>query len=658
MFLDNNDGGSTGRASVFVDVGGTLATDDFADLTINNGDPGGTINSSASLTLAAGTISIGGSLDINIFNNSGGSIVGDAILSVTSSGGLTTGADSGFSIDNSIFSNEALFVGGEITSNATINLSAANISAGGGLFTFIYNDGGGHIGGNAVITANVSLPGITGNLTTQGDLFFDIQNSADTDGTTTLPGGKIDGSATVLVAVSGNIVSQGLAEFAVLNNDFRFLSLGGTISGDATVSLIAGGISTTGFFQPLVNNTNGTIGGEAGVAVDVTGDINVGAETFFNLRNSGGSIGTEALSILTANNYTSGSTFGFQILNDNGSIGGSATLAAALSGSLTSVGDASVQIINTGGTIGGNATIDLSAANLTADSSVFAQIDNTEGTIGGSATIDSTFTGAVTVSGDANVNIFGSDAAGGAAINFNGGTYNVSGTFLSTIDGNGAITFNTASVNADVLKVGVFGSNGTLTIGGGTLSGDTELKLYASGSNGRINFISNVSLNSNSSVIIAANAVTINNGVVVTITGDDGVSASVFTNVPNYTGSGGNGSTTGTFAGNGATTAPLDQAPPFDGPPRSKHSGSSTAPTGSNGGGAHHRGVIVRVTDSNDLLDLANRVVSGQPATAGGRPNASTKPHGSTKPLPKGFPGRSDPDRAGIRVDRRLSALP
>ena len=118
--------------------------------------------------------------------------------------------------------------------------------------------------------------------------------------------------------------------------------------------------------------------------------------------------------------------------------------------------------------IGGDALIDLSAANLTANSSLFVQIDNTEGTIEGSATINSNLTGTATVSGDANLNIFGSDAAtGGAAININGGTYNVTGTFLTTIDGDGAITFNNASVNADVLKVGALGTNGVLNIGGG-----------------------------------------------------------------------------------------------------------------------------------------------------------------------------------------------
>ena len=44
----------------------------------------------------------------------------------------------------------------------------------------------------------------------------------------------------------------------------------------------------------------------------------------------------------------------------------------------------------------------------------------------------------------------------------------------------------------------MFGANGVLNIGGGMLSADTTLKLYASGSNGQLNFVSNVTLGGNS----------------------------------------------------------------------------------------------------------------------------------------------------------------
>ena len=63
-------------------------------------------------------------------------------------------------------------------------------------------------------------------------------------------------------------------------------------------------------------------------------------------------------------------------------------------------------------------------------------------------------------------------------------------------------------------------ANGTLRIGGGTLSANTLLHLYAPGSNGMIDFVGNTTLNSSgTAAVIAANTVTIENGVVVTIAG-------------------------------------------------------------------------------------------------------------------------------------------
>ena len=241
--------------------------------------------------------------------------------------------------------------------------------------------------------------------------------------------------------------------------------------------------------------------------------------------------------------------------------------------------------------------------------------------------------GSTTVTNDATVQILGSDGAGAAAINVNGGTYDAGGTFLTLIDGSGAITFNNAIVHADVLKVGALGTNGVLSIGGGSFSADTTLKLYASGSNGSIDFVANATLNSQSTAaIIAANTVTLENGIVVTITGDGGP-AQVFANVPNYTGSGGNGSTTGIFGGNGATTQPLANAPPFDngegssantitGPGNSNPATSvipgSGGDTGNRGSVAVSRskrhGALVRVANTNELLDLVNKIAAA-PAT-------------------------------------------
>jgi hypothetical protein len=129
----------------------------------------------------------------------------------------------------------------------------------------------------------------------------------------------------------------------------------------------------------------------------------------------------------------------------------------------------------------------------------------------------------------------------------------------------GDINLTNADVRADIVKVATLGNNGTLNIGGGTLSADTTLKLYATGSNGSVNFIADVTLDGASQKIIAGNSVTIFNNVTVTIQGQN--PASVFTNHANYTGFGGNGSRTGTFAGVGAhNPQPLANAPPLGRP--------------------------------------------------------------------------------------------
>jgi hypothetical protein len=136
----------------------------------------------------------------------------------------------------------------------------------------------------------------------------------------------------------------------------------------------------------------------------------------------------------------------------------------------------------------------------------------------------------------------------------------------------GGGSVDSLNAHADVLKVGALGTHGNLTIGQGVLSADDTLKLYATGSNGHINFIGNVTIGGANFTIIAGNTVTISNGKVVKV---NGARADVYTGfspkgVPNanYTGFGGNGSTTGTFGGVGANNPqPIAKAPPFDGPP-------------------------------------------------------------------------------------------
>lgn len=93
------------------------------------------------------------------------------------------------------------------------------------------------------------------------------------------------------------------------------------------------------------------------------------------------------------------------------------------------------------------------------------------------------------------------------------------------------------------------------------------IRLYAPGSNGQLNFVANVTLSSGKAIDLAANTITIQPAVVVTIAGGGG-RTNVYTNNPNYSGPGGNNPANGRFGGNGAKTPqPLANAPAFDAPP-------------------------------------------------------------------------------------------
>ena len=121
------------------------------------------------------------------------------------------------------------------------------------------------------------------------------------------------------------------------------------------------------------------------------------------------------------------------------------------------------------------------------------------------------------------------------AINVNGSTIDSAGNEVDIRQTGvaGQTTLKNATIHGDVVKVSALGNNGVLTIGGGMLSADTELKLYANGSNGQLNFISNVTLSSGTAMHLAANTLTIQPGVLVTINGSGGA-ANVYTNNPNY----------------------------------------------------------------------------------------------------------------------------
>ena len=149
-----------------------------------------------------------------------------------------------------------------------------------------------------------------------------------------------------------------------------------------------------------------------------------------------------------------------------------------------------------------------------------------------------------------------------------GGSVHVSGAKIQADRGEiaienkgdaGDVTVQNATLSANTVKLQVLGKNGQLNIGGGSISADGIIDLYAAGSNGEVRFTDNVTLSGSSVKTIAGHSVTVVNGKTVHVSGSG--PASVFTNHPNYSGSGGNGSTTGTFIGAGASTQPFSARP-------------------------------------------------------------------------------------------------
>ncbi|MEY2488022.1 MAG: hypothetical protein QOH39_3670, partial [Verrucomicrobiota bacterium] len=519
-----NYGGSTiGKSALInLNVTGNISTG-FANFDILNFN-GGVINSTGNA--APGTvagISVTSSkfdaanLLAQINNSLAGMINGSALVQFAAPNGITTDNDIAFRIANNN--------GGRIIGSADGNVTGGDItSTAGALSSGVFNYAGGNIGGNATVNFN-----LTGGISTVNDSSFQIWNF----------GGGPDP--------------------------------GGTISQNAMINVSAASLSGTSgstLSADILNQNNGLIGQAATVNFNISGAINTGAVSFL-VENVGGNIGQNASIDLSAGSISLNDSINLKV--DNSSNGGHIFGDAIVNmnaGSVSAPGAFVASILNSNSSISGNAAIALTGGNLSADS-MQVDIDGNGGTVGGNATIDSSFTGNINVTNDATVRIVGSDGAGSAAINFTGGTYNVGGTFLSTIDGNGAITFTNANLHADIVKVGVFGDNGTLTIGGGMISADTLLRLYAPGSNGVIDFVANVTLSSQGvAVVIAANTVKIDDNVHVTIGGS--VAALVYTNNPNYSiDNGGNNSAAnaGRFIGAGATTNPLSGAPGFDSPP-------------------------------------------------------------------------------------------
>jgi FecR protein len=510
------------------------------------------------------------------------------------------------------------------TSNETAFDSSGNVSISAGQMINITNDLT-IVRQNGGITSGLNVALFAGtDLLVSGDL------SIATDISNLTTGASIDVLAGGNLTVGGSLALQTSATAQSGTGANISLAVGGTLTAADVFLGVELGINapqqsgenvTLSVGNDLIAHDQSNSGGiDLEIITPVRQTVNSGANLFLTVGNNlttdaGGDttlfinnninevvIGGNILAAIGGNLNTNNLTV--ELLNNGGEIGtgGIVTLAA---GNITAHGDAIFEIQNTGGIMDQNTAVAVSAGNLSANS-LLAQIDNSKGgVISGVGLIEMDVAGNANIANDATIAFHGSDGAAAAAIIINGGNYNVGDTFLTSMDGNGSITFNNASAHADILKAGVFGTNGALNIGGGTLSADTTLKLYAPGSNGQLNFYSNVTLGGDSRKILAANSVTIFDNVVVTIGGK--APADVYTGVTgeipnaNYTGFGGNGSTTGTFAGAGANRPqPLSEAPPFDAPPPRNPTNGKRART------------VINIANSGQLLSLLDGAVPGR----------------------------------------------
>jgi hypothetical protein len=445
-------------------------------------------------------------------------------------------------------------------------------------------------GGTATINGS-----ILGNVTINAhDMAFgtDFTIGPSFKGELTATGGDIDATGHTLSGFD-QILLNGGGNLTVGTLTANTLSVGGTLAGG---SITANTITANALRADSVTANNTLTITSASLAPYSTGTISINTPslTLTAGANLNGANGTPLLGptnafnlAITTGSYTLGTNIslnggdGDPSVGDAGGNGGQLDFTTNGSLAINSPISATTGLNSTSGMTGGSGgTVNLTANNtITLNSKI--EVSSNDGgrrksARGGHININSTATGgtAISVSSSAQLLALLNAAAPGpgGSIKFTsaGGAINMSGTAQADrgtieITNNGAtggqINLTNATLMADTIKVGALAPNGTLNIGGGTISADSLIKLYAGGSSGTVDFVDNVTLSGTSAKIIAANTVIINNGKIVTILGPS--AANVFTNFPHYTGFGGDATTTGTFAGKGAVTHALSGAPGY-----------------------------------------------------------------------------------------------
>ena len=474
----------------------------------------------ASLLLQAtngGDISIHGTE--NGANSSGGDIItaGGAFSAQSGVSAVGVAAGTSINIGGSVFASDRVDAG--TTINVAGELSSPSVSA------------GSNIAADHVAVLSVDAP--NGVLTAGPGGITPFLNSNGADAQHTFNVSSVQSPSGI--NFSGN-------NFSAVSSHGGLL----TINADAQVFSVATGINGVNFNGAdgrFGNNDNQIPAGGGGVfTVNTTGPITVDSDIE-------ATSGNQPIAFAFARPAGDGGTVNLNSTNDAVSVNSRIEVSSIPPASIpppvvrASARGGNIHITSgKAGAIGARAV----AINVGSSAQLLALLDGAAPGPGGQITILAT-------GANSDVNVSGRVEADRGAVD------------IRHTGDSGNVNLTNADVRADIVKVAALGNNGTLNIGGGTLSADTILKLYSTGSNGSVNFIADVTLNGASQKIIAGNSVTIFNNVTVTIQGQN--PASVFTNHANYTGFGGNGSRTGTFAGTGAHNPQALANAPLLGPP-------------------------------------------------------------------------------------------
>jgi hypothetical protein len=606
---------------------GSFNSDATIDFTFGDVDVAGQASFRiANQDLGFGGGNIGGAALINVLNT-GGFTAGSLLAEINNLGGIIGGSSTiAFTAgDLSVF-HDATFQILQDASNeggSTITLSANSISIGGTLLARISN-------AETSFDFDQVLVQATDTITVGSQLLVDGIVTAGGD-ITAVNGINVAAALTSvtgdITTTNGDISAQSISAGTItagrnitVNNEAGAASFGllaNTITAPGNLFMINSPLIT-----PNGGSTNGTIGitpfdfnlnatriistgpvypalFSNGANADILGNNEPGNGGVINLTLAGLTIGsTNDLISITANGGAfnnastaggNGGTINILASGDVSLLDGdiSATSGELPEGSSAILGNGGTVNITTGGTLTVNSKVEVSSASTSTPIRRSAKggninLTSNKSSAGTAITIGNTgqllaLLDAAAPGPGGKITIL-ANGNGGSSVNVNGtvtaskGTVDIRHTGTNgKVNISDASGLNNALLSGDVVKVGALGGNGVLTVGRGTLSANDTLKLYGASADGEVRFVDNVTIGGQNFTIIAANTVTINDGKVVTV---NGARADVYTgfrgSIPNanYSGFGGNNSTSGTFAGAGANNPqPIGNAPPFDDSP-------------------------------------------------------------------------------------------